>query len=64
MHDLEYINTFESGDLDDDGLSDIEKGVLDEERRVFTCPSCAGVNITLQGRCVLCTDCGWSSCVL
>ena len=38
--------------------------VPDEERRVFACPSCAGANITLQGRCVVCTDCGWSSCVL
>ncbi len=38
--------------------------VPDEERRTFTCPSCAGANITLQGRCVVCTDCGWSSCVL
>lgn len=38
--------------------------VPDEDRQVFACPSCAGVNITLQGRCVVCTDCGWSSCVL
>ena len=63
QHDLEYINTFEDSVLDDEsGL--IENGVLDEERRTFTCPSCAGVNIILQGRCVVCTDCGWSSCVL
>lgn len=65
MRDLEYINTFEDGDLDnEDGLSGIEDGILDEDRREFTCPSCAGVNITFQGRCVVCTDCGWSSCVL
>ena len=65
MRDLEYINTFEDSVLDDEsGLVDIENGVLDEDRRTFTCPSCAGVNITLQGRCVVCTDCGWSSCVL
>jgi len=43
----------------------IREEILEEdERRIFTCPSCAGANLTLQGRCVVCTDCGWSSCVL
>jgi len=46
---------------DEDYISEV---IPDEDRRVFSCPSCAGVNITLQGRCVVCTDCGWSSCVL
>ena len=50
-------------------ISDIEDYIREEileedERRTFSCPSCAGVNIILQGRCVVCTDCGWSSCVL
>jgi predicted RNA-binding Zn-ribbon protein involved in translation (DUF1610 family) len=58
--ELEYIPTF-----DERGRSTDENGILeDDERRVFSCPSCAGVNITLQGRCVVCTDCGWSSCEL
>ena len=46
-------------------FEDLDYEVIpDEERREFTCPSCAGVNIIIQGRCVVCTDCGWSSCVL
>lgn len=58
-----WMETVGSHDTDPFASQDDEV-VLDEERRTFTCPSCAGVNITLQGRCVVCTDCGWSSCVL
>ena len=31
---------------------------------MLTLRALAQAYITLQGRCVVCTDCGWSSCVL
>ena len=60
-NELGYVPTYDEGGRSTDGDNET---VPDEERQEFTCPSCAGVNIIIQGRCVVCTDCGWSSCVL
>lgn len=59
-NELGYIPTYDDSDV----TNKEELIVEDKERRVFACPSCAGANIILQGRCITCTDCGWSSCVL
>ena len=42
---------------------------LQQEGRVrdgnyYKCPSCSGINVIFQGRCIVCTDCGWSTCVI
>ena len=32
--------------------------------RYERCPECGSPNLKREGRCVVCMDCGWSSCII
>lgn len=63
LHDDNIEPSDESIDFDSDLLAEIQKeNVFYDEKRGNKCPECGEYNVTMDGGCTTCRNCGWSAC--
>jgi hypothetical protein len=48
----------------DKNPQEMSEYVIINEDKELECPDCESENLIINGRCITCTDCGWSVCSL